>query len=138
MKKIVFILSLLACQATVFAQLGVGTNSPDASAQLDVTATDKGFLAPRIALTSGTDVTTIASPATGLMVYNTATAGTAPSDVTPGYYYFDGVKWVRFINSQPTATISFSTTDPNTGTPTFSPNTPQNSGYIYVLSLIHI
>lgn len=135
MKKIVFILSLLACQATVFAQLGVGTNSPDASAQLDVTATDKGFLAPRIALTSGTDVTTIASPATGLMVYNTATAGTAPSDVTPGYYYFDGVKWVRFINSQPTATISFSTTDPNTGTPTFSPNTPQNSGYIYVSSV---
>lgn len=99
MKKIVFILSLLACQSTVFGQLGVGTNSPDASAQLDVTATDKGFLAPRIALTSATDVTTIATPATGLMIYNTATAGTSPNDVIPGYYYYDGTKWVRFINS---------------------------------------
>jgi hypothetical protein len=99
MKKIVFILSLLACQSTVFAQLGVGTNSPDASAQLDVTASNKGFLAPRIALTSATDVTTIATPATGLMIYNTATAGTSPNDVIPGYYYYDGVKWVRFINS---------------------------------------
>ena len=134
MKKIVFILSLLACQATVFAQLGVGTNSPDASAQLDVTASNKGFLAPRIALASATDVTTIATPATGLMIYNTATAGTSPNDVIPGYYYYDGTKWVRFINSQPAATISFNTTDPNSGSPTFSPNTTQNSGYIYVSS----
>jgi hypothetical protein len=135
MKKIVFILSLLACQATVFAQLGVGTNSPDASAQLDVTATDKGFLAPRIALTSAADVTTIASPATGLLIYNTATAGTAPNNVIPGYYYFDGTKWVRFSNSQPSATISFNATDPNSGTPTFSPNTPQSTGFIYVSSV---
>jgi hypothetical protein len=135
MKKIVFILSLLACQSTVFAQLGVGTNSPDASAQLDVTASNKGFLAPRIALASATDVTTIASPASGLMIYNTATAGTSPNDVIPGYYYYDGTKWVRFINSQPAATISFNTTDPNSGSPTFSPNTTQNSGYIYVSSV---
>jgi hypothetical protein len=134
MKKIVFILSLLACQSTVFAQLGVGTNSPDASAQLDVTASNKGFLAPRIALTSATDVTTIATPATGLMIYNIATAGTSPNNVIPGYYYYDGTKWVRFINSQPSATISFNTADPNSGSPTFTPNTTQNSGYIYVSS----
>jgi len=99
MKKIVFILSLLACQSTVFAQLGVGTNSPDASAQLDVTATDKGFLAPRIALTSATDVTTIASPATGLLIYNTATAGISPNNVIPGYYYYNGTNWTRIIST---------------------------------------
>lgn len=132
MKRIAFILSILSIQLTGFAQLGVGTNSPDASAQLDVTASDKGFLAPRIALTSATDVTTIATPATGLMIYNTATAGTTPNNVIPGYYYYDGTKWVRFINAQPSATISFSTADPNSGSPTFTPNTPQNTGYIYV------
>jgi hypothetical protein len=115
--------------------LGVGTNSPDASAQLDVTASNKGFLAPRIALTSATDVTTIATPATGLMIYNTATAGTSPNNVIPGYYYYDGTKWVRFINSQPSATISFNTADPNSGSPTFTPNTTQNSGYIYVSAI---
>lgn len=132
MKRIVFLFSFLSIQLTAFSQLGVGTNSPDASAQLDVTSSDKGFLAPRIALTSATDVTTIATPATGLMVYNTATAGTTPNNVIPGYYYYDGTKWVRFINAQPSATISFSTADPNSGSPTFTPNTPQNTGYIYV------
>lgn len=132
MKRIAFLFSFFALQLTAFSQLGVGTNSPDASAQLDVTATDKGFLAPRIALTGATDVATIASPATGLMIYNTATAGIAPNNVLPGYYYFDGVKWIRFINSQPSATISFSTSDPNSGSPTFTPNTPQSTDFIYV------
>ena len=135
MKRIAFILSVLSFQLTGFSQLGVGTNSPDASAQLDVAATDKGFLAPRIALTSATDVSTIATPATGLMIYNTATAGTSPNNVFPGYYYYDGTKWVRFINAQPSATISFSTADPNSGSPTFTPNTPQNNGYIYVSAI---
>lgn len=132
MKRIAFLFSFFALQLTAFSQLGVGTNSPDASAQLDVTATDKGFLAPRIALTGATDVATIASPATGLMIYNTATAGTAPNNVLPGYYYFDGVKWIRFINTQPDATIEFNTTNPNTGSPTFTPNISQSSDYIYV------
>lgn len=135
MKRIAFILSILSIQLIGFAQLGVGTNSPDASAQLDVTASDKGFLAPRIALTSTSDVTTIAAPATGLMVYNTATAGTSPSNVIPGYYYFNGIKWVRFINNQPDATIDFNTANPNSGSPTFTPNTPQSSDYIYVSSV---
>lgn len=132
MKRIAFILSILSIQLTGFAQLGVGTNSPDASAQLDVTASDKGFLAPRIALTSVTDVLTIASPATGLMVYNTATAGTSPNNVFPGYYYYNGTRWSRFVNTALNATVSFNTADPNTGSPTFTPNTPQSTDYIYV------
>lgn len=117
---------------TSFAQLGVGTNTPDASAQLDVTATDKGFLAPRIALTDATDVTTIATPATGLMIYNTATAGTSPNNVFPGYYYYNGTRWSRFVNTALNATVSFSTADPNSGSPTFTPNSPQSTDYIYV------
>lgn len=135
MKRIVFLFSFLSIQLTAFSQLGVGTNSPDASAQLDVEATDKGFLAPRIALTSATDVLTIASPATGLMVYNTATAGTSPNNVFPGYYYYNGTRWSRFVNTALNATVSFNTADPNTGTPTFTPNTPQSTDYIYVSSV---
>lgn len=135
MKRIVFLFSFLSIQLTAFSQLGVGTNSPDASAQLDVEATDKGFLAPRIALTSVTDVLTIASPATGLMVYNTATAGTSPNNVFPGYYYYNGTRWSRFVNTALNATVSFNTADPNTGSPTFTPNTPQSTDYIYVSSV---
>ncbi|MFN4233309.1 MAG: tail fiber domain-containing protein [Bacteroidia bacterium] len=100
MKKLIFyslsVLLLLAKQN--FAQ-NVGINAtgatPDNSAMLDVAASNKGVLIPRVALTSTTDVTTIASPATSLMVYNTATAGTPPNNVTPGYYYWNGTVWVR-------------------------------------------
>jgi hypothetical protein len=45
-------------------------------------------------LDSVTDVTTIASPASGLVVYNTATSGTSPKNVFSGFYYFNGTKWI--------------------------------------------
>ncbi|MFY9163314.1 hypothetical protein [Aquirufa antheringensis] len=77
-------------------KVGIGTSSPDASSILDITSTSKGLLPPRVALTakSGT-VTPIASPITGLIVYNTASAGTGGDAVTPGYYYFKGTIWTR-------------------------------------------
>ncbi len=75
------------------AQVGVGTTTP--AGALDVTSTTDGFLAPRIALTN-TTTATVVTPTTAELVYNTATAG----DVTPGYYYWDGAKWVRLLNAQ--------------------------------------
>ncbi|MGE4514795.1 MAG: hypothetical protein AB7E26_13435 [Chryseobacterium sp.] len=71
-------------------QVGIGTSNPDASAVLDVSATNKGILLPRVALTNSTDQTTITSPATGLLVYNTATTGSAPFNVSPGVYVNNG------------------------------------------------
>lgn len=82
----------------VNAQISIGSTSPSASAMLEVNATSKGFLPPRVALSSINDVTTISSPATGLLIINTATAGTAPNNVFPGYYYFDGSKWQHIFN----------------------------------------
>lgn len=76
--------------------VGIGTSSPSASALLDLTSNSQGFLPPRVALTakSGTS-SPIVSPATGLIVYNTASAGTSVDAVTPGYYYFNGAIWTR-------------------------------------------
>jgi len=78
---------------------GVGINTdgsaPDASAILDVKSTDRGFLVPRVALTATNSAAPVTSPATGLLVYNTATAGTFPNNVTPGFYYWDGTQWRR-------------------------------------------
>lgn len=91
-----------------FAQVGIGTLNPDASARLQVDANSstnaKGFLPPRVAL-QGTDdaqltspnAPTIASPALGLLVYNTATAGSGANAVTPGFYYYNGAAWVRLV-----------------------------------------
>jgi len=50
---------------------------------LDVTATDKGFLMPRIALTGTDDTTTITpSATTGLMIFNTSTVATGSAKVS--------------------------------------------------------
>lgn len=81
-----------------FAQTGIGTNTPNASAKLEVAATDKGFLPPRVALTASntfSPITGTSSAAAGLLVYNTATAGTAPNNVVPGYYYWNGTSWIQ-------------------------------------------
>jgi len=67
----------------------------DATAALNVTATDKGVLLPRIPLKSATDQTTITSPTTGLLVYNTGTEATFP---TEGYMYWNGTQW-RLIST---------------------------------------
>jgi hypothetical protein len=124
--------TLFASTGSMQAQVGIGTSSPSASAQLEVNSSSKGFLPPRVTLTGTADVTTIASPATGLLVYNTATAGTSPSNVTPGYYYYDGAKWQRIINQQPDATVEFDRATPTTAGVVFTPNTPASKDYVYV------
>ena len=79
----------------ISAQTGIGTTTPDASAKLDVSATNKGFLPPRVTLTSGTDNTTIPNPATGLLLYNTGNnAGLAA-----GYYYWNGTSWATIATA---------------------------------------
>lgn len=58
--------------AVVNGTLGVGTASPAATALVDLTSTSKGFLPPRM---TATQRDAIASPAEGLTVFNTTTAG---------------------------------------------------------------
>ena len=80
------------------AQTGIGTTAPNASAKLEVAATDKGFLPPRVALTASNAFSPIvgtAANATGLLVYNTASAGATPNNVVPGYYYWNGTAWIQ-------------------------------------------
>jgi len=55
---------------TSMAQVGIGTTSPDASSMLDVQSTTKGMLIPRM---DTSQRTAIASPATGLLVFDTDT-----------------------------------------------------------------
>jgi hypothetical protein len=90
----------------VHAQTGIGTTNPDASAKLEVNSSNKGFLPPRVALTASNVSSPIASPANGLIVYNTATAGTAPNNVSPGYYYWNNSAWINIIGSTTSSTIT--------------------------------
>ena len=75
--------------------------APDASALLDIDAAalpannKRGLLVPRVALTAANVALPVVAPATSLLVYNTATAGVAPNNVTPGFYYWNGAIWAR-------------------------------------------
>lgn len=63
--------------------------APDAGAMLDISATNKGLLIPRISIPNLSSISPIVgSTTTSMLVYNTnVTTGL-------GYYYWDGAKWV--------------------------------------------
>jgi hypothetical protein len=68
--KQILLFSLLFVNAYSFSQVGIGTTTPNASAELDVTSTTKGFLPPRMTTTERNN---IVSPTTGLQIYNIST-----------------------------------------------------------------
>ncbi|WP_118953144.1 hypothetical protein [Taibaiella helva] len=72
-------------------QAAIGTTTPHASAMLDITATGKGLLVPRMPMASRP-----AAPATGLLIYQT--------DNTPGFYVYNGTAWTPVTASAPAAT----------------------------------
>jgi hypothetical protein len=60
----------LGLGTAINAQVGIGTTSPDASAALDVSSTDKGFLMPRMTTAQRT---AIVNPVNSLTVFDTDT-----------------------------------------------------------------
>jgi hypothetical protein len=89
-----FMLLLMVSISSGWSAQNVGINgsgaAPNASAMLDVSSTTKGVLLPQVALTAYNTAGPTTSPATGLIVYNTATVGSVPNNLVPGYYYNSG------------------------------------------------
>ncbi|MEK7254735.1 MAG: hypothetical protein AAB316_08325, partial [Bacteroidota bacterium] len=91
LKSLLFFLPCLAASLSLFSQSNIqqslsinSTGAPaDASAQLDVSATDKGMLVPRMTTAQRT---AIASPATGLLVFDTTTGG---------FWFYNGTAWTN-------------------------------------------
>ena len=81
MNKIYTLIIVGLFSLPIFAQVGIGTTSPDASSALDVTATDKGFLMPRMTTVQKDAIVT---PAEGLQVYDTD---------TKSVWTYDGTAW---------------------------------------------
>ena len=115
MKTKFLLFAIFFIPSIIIAQIGIGTTNVDASAKLQIDSENKGFLQPRVTLTGTTDASTIASPATGLMVYNTATAGNGSTAVTPGIYYYTGTTWQRVADQSSATTTTF--VNGNLGTP---------------------
>lgn len=80
--------------APLFSQVGIGTTSPDASAQLDVSSSSKGLLTPRMTSAQRTSIT---NPATGLLVFQT--------DATQGFYYYNGSSWTNLSNASASSSV---------------------------------
>jgi len=107
MKKNIIILSIIQflLPAYMLAQVTIGSGNPaHESAILELQASDKGFLGPKVALTGKYDDTTIPEPAPGLMVINTAQPDMSQPEeerVYPYKFYYwvqsDIPHWERFI-----------------------------------------
>jgi len=94
MKANILVLVFCICAIISNAQTGIGTTTPNASAKLDVYSTDKGFLPPRVTLTSASIAAPITSPAEGLLVYNLGSVG-----LQAGYYYWNGASWATIATA---------------------------------------
>jgi hypothetical protein len=73
-----------------YAQVGINTNTPDASSALEIESTTGGILIPRM---TETQRDAIALPASGLMIYQT--------DEISGFYFYNGTQWTSVGMSGP-------------------------------------
>lgn len=88
MKKIIPLFLLNSFLA--FSQIGIGTDNPDPSSMLEINATDKGVLIPRVNLSDNT----IINPQKSLLIWNTDN-----SNNPEGFFYFDGNTWKKLVNN---------------------------------------
>lgn len=99
LKQYGLVLLLLGAAGLKAQVLKLGDNpgtAQNANSALEVESTNKGVVIPRVSLsgtTSASPLSAGAGPLTSTLVYNTAST----ADVTPGFYYWDGSKWVRIV-----------------------------------------
>lgn len=98
MKKFIFFLSVL-CTGFTQAQVGIGTENPDPSAQIDIVASDKGMTIPNLALVSRDKSDPVTDPVNGLLIFNTT--NDPANNLQKGLYSWDeaGGYWDRIVNT---------------------------------------
>ncbi len=78
-------------------KIGASTGTPNAGAMLEVESSNRGFLLPRIALTSNTMTLNSVTPPNGMMVFNTNTS-TSGGLAGTGLYVWNG-QWTLILES---------------------------------------
>ena len=91
MKKTIFLILLFIITTISFAQVGIGTTTPNTSSALDVVSSTKGFLIPRMSTADRTGISTSLST-DGLQVYDTTTHSI-------WYYKHSITNWVELSGS---------------------------------------
>lgn len=86
MKQLLCSFTLCLLAQFCVGQIGINNPSPDPSAALDITSTDKGLLIPRVANTMS-----VSSPANGLIVFNMT---------DNHFHYFNGTTWLQIVSDR--------------------------------------
>lgn len=95
MKKILLLFAFFTSLcATAQVKIGDNPTNVNSNAVFELESTNKGVLFPRMALSSTTSASPLSAFVAGMTVYNTTTAGSGTTAVSPGLYYSDGTKWV--------------------------------------------
>jgi uncharacterized protein (TIGR02145 family) len=98
--KIFLFAFLLFAAGITKAQIGIGIANPAASAQLDVTSTNKGLLPPRM---TQAQRDAIASPAAGLMIWCSNCGASGEIQV------YNGTTWTNMIGGVASAPVTICT-----------------------------
>ena len=119
MKKILTILALVLVTSSIFAQIGINNENPDASAALDITSTTAGFLMPRM---TNAQRQAISNPAAGLQVFVTDFDGGS-------VMLYNGTEWgtLSFTKKRPGAP-TIGTATAGDGEATISFTAPSSDG----------
>lgn len=92
MKQLFFLVTtFFFCELMQAQNVGIGTNTPNNSAILELSTTNKGLLLPRVA-----DTSSVAAPVRGLQVYSLA---------SNKLWYYDGSRWQNSGNGNNMDTI---------------------------------
>ncbi|AUC83542.1 ice-binding family protein [Lacinutrix sp. Bg11-31] len=86
---------------SIYAQVGIGTTTPDTSSILDVSSSSKGLLMPRLTTTERDNITL---PATGLIIFNTTLVDGQLNTGSPSSPNWIGIK--RYEGSMIDSAIS--------------------------------
>jgi len=92
-QKVISFFCLFLIVLSTQAQIGIGTTEPDESSILDIQATNKGVLFPRIDL----GATSIPNPAKGLVVWNTDLLN---GEVNTGLFFWNGSAWLSLVSNE--------------------------------------
>ncbi|MBK6365474.1 MAG: hypothetical protein IPF52_19140 [Saprospiraceae bacterium] len=100
MKNIILLLICIVSSIASFGQnnnVGIGTNTPDPSAILELSSTNQGLRLTRVPNTSA-----IANPVNGLLIF---------SESDQKLYYYNGTTWKELLNTELDPEINATTTD---------------------------
>src|SRR5258708_40183641 len=89
-KTIVLVAFILLAGIALFAQVGIGTTSPNGNAALDISSATKGLLLPRVALSATNLASPLSAHVAGMLVDNKATGGGGHTAAVPRVFMNDG------------------------------------------------